>query len=60
MLILKETLILSAFPVVFHPPIIKVPQNQSNQGVEIMNQMTFSDMEFSGRKRVTQKEKFLR
>jgi len=25
-----------------------------------MNQMTFSDMEFSGRKRVTQKEKFLR
>ena len=25
-----------------------------------MNQMTFSDMEYSGRKRVTQKEKFLR
>ena len=24
-----------------------------------MNQMTFSDMEYSGRKRVTQKEKFL-
>ena len=25
-----------------------------------MNQLTFSDMEYSGRKRVTQKEKFLR
>ena len=25
-----------------------------------MNQMTFSDMEYSGRKRVTQKERFLR
>ena len=25
-----------------------------------MNQMTFSDMEYSGRKKVTQKEKFLR
>ena len=25
-----------------------------------MNQMTFSDMEYSGRKRVTAKEKFLR
>ena len=25
-----------------------------------MNQMTFSDMEYSGRKRVTQKEQFLR
>ncbi len=24
-----------------------------------MNQITFSDMEYSGRKRVTQKEKFL-
>ena len=24
-----------------------------------MNQMTFSDMEYSGRKRITQKEKFL-
>lgn len=24
-----------------------------------MNQMTFSDMEYSGRKRVTKKEKFL-
>ena len=25
-----------------------------------MNQMTFSDMEYSGQKRVTQKERFLR
>ena len=40
--------------------IIKVLQNHINQGVESMNQMTFSDMEYSGRKRVTQKEKFLR
>ena len=37
-----------------------MPQDKSFQVVERMNQMTFSDMEYSRQEKETQKDKFLR